>query len=305
MMREQMRIALLGGDTRQIFAAKKLTEDGFALSVWGLGELKGSGLDSLACGDWRSAVSGAEILILPLPLSADGVRLNCPLRIPEESVRLSLLLEAFSGKVVLGGRIPQALRSLAEARGISCIDYYDSELLQLKNALPTAEGALFVAMGELPVTLDGCQTAVVGYGRIGSLLAEKLMAMGAKVTVLARRREVLEQAALRHQRGILLQCKDGYRGLDDLPQDLRVIFNTVPKRIFCGELLEKIPAGCLFVDLASAPGGIDFADAERKGIRAIWATALPGKYSPESAGNIIAETLETILEELQYDDETS
>ena len=237
----------------------------------------------------------AEILLLPLPVSADGVRLNCPLQRPEESVRLSLLPTLFGGKLLLGGKIPPALCSLAEEKGIACIDYFDSELLQLKNALPTVEGALFVAMGELSVTLDGAETAVIGYGRIGSLLAEKLRALGAKVTVLARRREVLQHAELRHHRGVLLHCKDGYRGLEAIPKDCRVIFNTVPNRIFVGEALDSIPRNCLFVDLASAPGGIDFATAEQRGLRAIWATALPGKYSPETAGVMIAETVETIL----------
>jgi dipicolinate synthase subunit A len=74
-----------------------------------------------------------------------------------------------------------------------------------------------------------------------------------------------------------------------------VIFNTVPNRIFVGDALDSIPRNCLFVDLASAPGGIDFATAEQRGLRAIWATALPGKYSPETAGVMIAETVETIL----------
>ena len=295
MMREETRIAVLGGDARQRFAAKKLMEDGYSVSVWGLGNLGMQGLGAVACADWRAAVSNADVLLLPLPVSVDGVRLNCPMQGPAESVRLSLLPDAFGGRMILGGRIPEALRDLATKKGKICTDYFDSELLQLKNALPTAEGAIFVAMGELPVTLDGIQAAVVGYGRIGSLLAEKLMALGVRVTVLARRREALQHAALRHHKGILLRCEDGYRGLDDLPADCRVIFNTVPERIFAGDALEKLPKDCLFVDLASAPGGIDFAEAEKKGIRALWATALPGKYSPETAGVMIAETIETIL----------
>ncbi|MBQ1963418.1 MAG: NAD-binding protein [Clostridia bacterium] len=265
-LKEPLKIAVLGGDARQRFAAKKLVEDGYSVSVWGLGNPETQGLGAVAFSDWRGAISEAEALLLPLPVSGDGVRLNCPLQSPEESVRLSLLIESFEGALILGGKIPPAVQRLAEEKGISCIDYFDSELLQLKNALPTAEGAIHVAMGELPVTLDGCRVAVVGYGRIGSLLAEKLQALGAEVTVLARRREVLQSAALRHQKGILLRCEDGYRGLDALPSDCRVIFNTVPKRIFVGDALEKLPKSCLFVDLASAPGGIDFTAAEAKGM---------------------------------------
>lgn len=302
-MRERPRIALLGGDTRQLFVAKRMRDDGFPLCLWGMGEVEEPTLCGLVCADWRAALADAEVLVLPLPVSTDGVRLNCPLQKGEEPPRLSALLDAFEGKAVLGGKLPPSFCALAEGRGIPCIDYFESELLQLKNALPTAEGAIFVAMGELPVTLDGCQTAVVGYGRIGSLLAEKLAALGAKVTVLARRREVLETAALRRHKGLLLNEGDGYRALQDLPKDLRVIFNTVPTRIFSGKALEPIPKGCLFLDLASAPGGIDFSAAAELGIRTVWATALPGKYSPETAGILLAETVEAILEELDFNED--
>ena len=302
MMKKQIRIALFGGDTRQIFLAKRLVEDGFLLQIWGLGEPADERLAGLVFHDWKEALAGADVLMLPLPVSTDGVRLNTPLQ-GEASLRLSLLAERFCGKLVLGGRIPPALRGLFEERAILCEDYYESEILQLKNALPTAEGAIFVAMGELPVTLDGCRTAVVGYGRIGSLLAEKLAALGADVTVLARRRESLETAALRRHRGLFLDSTAPLFGLQALPQDLRVIFNTVPSRIFTKEALERVPQGCLFIDLASAPGGIDFSAAEEKGIRTIWATALPGKYSPETAGIILAQTAEAMLETLeQYND---
>ena len=302
MMNKQPRIAVFGGDSRQIFVAKRLMEDGFKVCAWGLGDKGRELLGDSLCENPKEALRDAEILLLPLPTSLDGVRLHCPLRGENESLRLSILLEEFSGHVLLGGRIPQALQGLAEQRGIVCIDYFDSEILQLKNALPTAEGAIAIAMRELPVTMDGCETAVIGYGRIGSLLAEKLYALGALVTVFARRREVLTQAELRHHKTVLLRCRDGYRGLEQIPPDCRVIFNTVPQRIFVGDALKKIPHGCLFVDLASAPGGIDFEAAEKAGIHAIWATALPGKYAPESAGEIIAQTVETILNELHQDE---
>ncbi len=296
-MTKQPKIAVLGGDTRQIFMAQSLIRDGFSVGVWGLGDKGAALLEDHYEENWKTAVQNAEILLLPLPASTDGVRLNTPLQGQQESLRLHLLLESFSGKLLLGGRISSALQEAAQKKGISCIDYYDSEILQLKNALPTAEAAISLAMQELPVTLDGSNFAVIGYGRIASLLAEKLYALGGAVTVFARRQEALTQAELHHHKAVPLLAEKGYKGLDRIPSDCRVIFNTVPERIFAGEILQKIPSNCLFVDLASAPGGIDFQAAEGRGIRALWATALPGKYAPESAGVMIAQTVKLLLEE--------
>ena len=80
-----------------------------------------------------------------------------------------------------------------------------------------------------------------------------------------------------------------------MPRDVRVIFNTVPARLFDADVISRLPAGCVFIDLASAPGGIDREAAERSGVRCIWATSLPGKYAPETAGQIIADTAREIL----------
>jgi dipicolinate synthase subunit A len=44
------------------------------------------------------------------------------------------------------------------------------------------------------------------------------------------------------------------------------------------------------------PGGVDFAAAKERGINAIWALSLPGKYAPETAGKIIADTLDELFE---------
>ena len=146
-------------------------------------------------------------------------------------------------------------------------------------------------MRELPVVLDGTKVSVIGYGRIGEVLAQKLKALGAEVTVWARRPEVGVRA-----QG--LGCKaEQIRGEDSLRFDTntRVIFNTVPSRIFTRTVLQTLGRECTIIDLASAPGGVDLVAAKELGISTIWATALPGKCAPESAGIILGETVHSIL----------
>ena len=290
-MRQKIVIAAFGGDARQQHAIKVLRES-YEVHTWGLGE---------DTGDWKALLKGAEVLLLPMPASPDGVRIYSPLQSTDVTLRLSSVLNAFEGKLVLGGRLPEALYGLAEAKGVACVDYLDSEILQQKNAMPTAEGAIFLAMQALPVTLDGCEVAVVGYGRIGELLAQRLSALGASVSVLARRKEILVRAEQQHYSAILLHCKDSYAGFGRLSPDCRVLFNTVPARILTVEGLKAIPPRCLLIDLASSPGGMDHEVARKMGFEVIWGTALPGKYAPESAGKLLASAIDTLLEEMALD----
>ena len=294
-MSESIRLAVLGGDLRQISMARELAERGYTVSVWGLG--KASLLHPLpAFEDWREAVKDADAVILPLPVTEDGVRIRSPLH-DGEPLRWQTLLESISPHVkLLVGKATECILDLAKEREICVADYFLNEGLQLKNAMVTAEGAISLAMARLPVTLDGCQTAIIGYGRIGKFLAERLIALGASVTVYARREDALTEARLHHCRGRLLWSQEQDKRV--LAQEIspyRVIFNTVPCRLLERDELCHVPKSCLLMDLASLPGGIDFKAAEELGLAALWATALPGKYAPESAGQILGETVDEML----------
>lgn len=296
-MTNQMKLAVLGGDKRQIAMARRLAMAGYAVTVWGLGDCASEIAPAESAEHWESAILGADAVILPLPASADGIRLNCPLGGRDCFVRMTALLDAVSGKYLFGGRFSSSLISIAEQKAVEWIDYFDSEVLQLKNAVPTAEGALALAMEHLPITLEGCPAAVIGYGRIGQVLGDRLRALGAEVTVYARRAEQRTLAELHRHTSRRLISQNGKSTPEDALPEMRVVFNTVPHRIFTREVLEKIPKDCLLIDLASIPGGIDHVAAAELGIRSIWGTALPGKCAPESAGIIIADTILGLLEE--------
>ncbi len=282
------RLAVLGGDERQLVMLQELEKLGWQAAAWGLGKEHSES-------DWKNAVEHADAVILPLPASADGVRIRCPLD-AGASLRFSVLLERLRpGVRLLGGKLPPLWREAAEARRLVVEDYLNSETLQMRNALPTAEGAILLALQELPVTLYGLPVAVIGYGRIGSLLAGKLNALGASVTVCARRERDLVHAEL-HGLHSMRICGEGeHSTLCGLPDGCRMVFNTVPCRILSEPVLAHLPKSCVLMELASAPGGFDPLCAERLGLRWLLASALPGRYFPESAGKILAQTLSELL----------
>lgn len=289
-MEKNTKLALLGGDARQSYLASFLAERGFETAVWGLGDCDIGG--AVRCKDIGSALKGSSAVILPLPASADGISVNCPLGLENEKLKLSLLLD-LTDAPVFGGKFEETFIKAAKIGNKRIIDYFDSESLQIRNALPTAEGAVSIAMQHLNKTISGCQAAVVGYGRIGQMLSHLLSEMGAKVTVAARNYRQLAQAASLGCETVRLSSELPMGGLCPLCEKERfdVIFNTVPARLFDHAVIEKMPASVILIDLSSVPGGVDFGAAKEKGIKAVWALSLPGRYAPESAGRIIGETL--------------
>jgi len=296
-MATKRKLAILGGDGRQIAMANALCEIGYEVFVWGLGQCHAQLNGAIVCRDWEHAVDLSDTVIFPLPASVDGIFVNCAREDNNVFLRITAVLERMHGKCLLGGKLSESVYSLAQRHGVRVLDYFDSEILQLKNALPTAEGAISIAMNKLPITIDGMRCAVIGYGRIGRLLAKKLHALGARVTVYARRAEVRTLAELDGHDSEALDSDNDYASLKTLPHGCRAVFNTVPKWLMTKDVLEHVPKNCILIDLASAPGGIDLGAAQELGLQCVWGTALPGKHTPESAGIILAQTVDAFLED--------
>lgn len=297
MSKPKTKIAVLGGDRRQYSAALQLAVLGVTVSIWGLPHTIGDAKGIVWASDWRSAVTDADAVLLPLPMSGDGLRINFSLLEQEAStpifdLRITHLLEAMhKGQILFGGRIPPSCKAYAEEMGISPIDYSENELFQIRNARPTAEGALELAMHELPVTVNEMHTAVIGYGRIAQALVPMLRGMGAEVTVAARKPSDLCRAEYYGCSTLRICSHEGKSTLLNLDPHCQVIFNTVPYWLFDRSVLENICSQVLIIDLASAPGGVDPQAAIDCGIKVIRAPGLPGKYAPVTAGNIIAKTV--------------
>ena len=101
------------------------------------------GRRAVKCADPESAVREADAVILPLPVSRDGIRLNAP-GMGDDLPRVTELLGLMKpGATVFGGRIPETAREVCRERGLFAVDYFEDEAFQIRNAVPTAEGALY------------------------------------------------------------------------------------------------------------------------------------------------------------------
>lgn len=155
------------------------------------------------------------------------------------------------------------------------IDYSQDESFLDKNAYITAECAISIVLSRLGKVLSETSTAIIGYGRIGKHLCKLLKALGASVTVFARREESRIEA-----------IEKGYRAypISSLTKNYYdVVFNTAPSPIISRVESDKISRESIVLDLASLPGGFEDSTFPER------ALALPGKMKPVSAGRAIFE----------------
>ncbi len=284
---ERYTFLVVGGDLRQIYLAGKLAENHKVfISATDRTMLDGGKAEYI------NDIHGitADFAVLPVPASNDGVTVNCPLGGRE--VPLSEVAECVkAGGIVFGGKINTSAGIILSEKGAKTEDYLRREELSVLNAEATAEGALQLAMEETATTIFGRKILITGFGRIAKSLARILVAIGAEVTIAARKKSDIAWAGIYGCKGVHISR------LADAVTDKDIIFNTIPTVIIGEEILSEIGKSCLVIDLASKPGGVDFAAAGRLGVRTVWALSLPGKIAPVTSGEIIADTIENILSE--------
>ncbi len=278
---------IIGGDLRQTYLSEILAQNAV---VYTLGiDNNAEGKKTIALKTLEEIPEPVDYIILPLPVTNDGVNINMPFY--EEKISLySLIPYLKHNAVVFGGKIGKE-SSIFTYKGFEVIDYLDREELTVLNAVPTSEGAIQIAMEELPTTIYGQKVLITGFGRISKVMMKALNGLGAKVYVTARKYSDLAWIKIYGCEAIHISQIEEYLSEFDL------VFNTVPAVILDEKKLKLLKESCLVIDLASKPGGVDFETAKQLGIKTIWALSLPGKVAPVTSGEIIAGTILNILSE--------
>ncbi len=266
---------VIGTDARLDFLCEELARLGFGAKKYAETE------------PLKAAVNECDAVILGLPSTRDEKYVNAP-ALKNKILLKDLFLLMGGKKRLFAGKITPPVKAVADVFGVRWADYAAREEFEILNAVPTAEGALQLAMEETARTVHGANTVLTGYGRIGKILARNLTTLGARVTVFARRSEVRAQAAADNI------CAKEFEQLPHYLNNADILFNTVPKKIIGREELFLLK-NTLVIDLASAPGGVDFDAARETGVRVIWALALPGKVAPVTAAHTICKSVLNIL----------
>ncbi|MGL5677208.1 MAG: NAD(P)-dependent oxidoreductase, partial [Cellulosilyticaceae bacterium] len=158
------------------------------------------------------------------------------------------------------------------------------------NAIPTAEGAIQYAMQNSEITLNDSKCLILGFGRCGKILAHKLKGIGANVYVEARKTKDLAYISTYDYIPVPLNELEKHLWKFDF------IFNTIPVPILNQHYIDLMSQNVVYIELASAPGGIDIDYCQKVGVHHIPAPSLPGKVAPMTAASILYQGLQLIIQ---------
>lgn len=273
-------IAIVGGDKRTACMASVFARQGYNVICFGTLETSIHNMISHAA-TLREAITKAPIIVCGIPLEKNGY-LYFEKDVPKIPLtELQRLLKKHHK--VFGGVIPEDFKSVCEKRQIGCFDFMQEEPLTIFNAIATAEGAILEALMHKPTQLHQSKTLVLGYGRCGKVLADKLKGLSAHVTVCsAQVQELATAAALGFQTIPLSELSQKISGFE-------YIFNTIPATVLTKPRLEKLEQSALIIDIASNQVGVDYESAALLKRNVFFCPGLPGKYASLSCAEQLVE----------------
>jgi len=231
------------------------------------------------------SLESSNYVICPIPFTRDNIHIST------EDVKIDDLIELINKdkKILITGGLKENV--IQRLENIKYYDLLENEEYNIYNAIASSEGAISKAIELTEKTLNNSNILVLGYGKIGKMLCRNLEGFGANIYCEARKKK-----------DIALINSMGYNEVDlkDLNQCLStmdIIFNTVPSLLLDKEQIDLLKKECLFMDLASAPGGIDFEYASQKEIQVLWYLGIPSKTAACSAAEYIKNIVDEIIEE--------
>lgn len=267
------RFLILGGDPRQLTLARILRQEGHEVSLYYENTTPAFSL--------KKAMGDSHIILCPVPFTKDGKTIFSHNQL--EGLELETFLRLLDkNHVLFGGNVPAAAVERCGALCVPCFDFMKMEDVACKNSVATAEGAVAEAISLSSMNLHGSRCLVTGWGRCAQALAASLKGMDAHVAIAGRDMKKTSRAYCWGLDIVALEHLDGCIGQYDF------IFNTIPAMVIGASLVEHMKTDAVVIDIASAPGGVDFEACRRCGIKARLCPGLPGIYSPMASARILS-----------------
>ena len=265
-------LSIIGGDLRIVNLIDLLAKDDFLIYTYGLenSEDLEEKENIKRCASLAELVGSSEIIIGPLPMTNDSENISAPFS--DEKIPIDKLITEMSNKnkMFFAGKLSEKTIEKLQEGNIKYIDLLKREELVVLNTIATAEGTIQIAMENTQRTIHGSNILIMGFGRVGKVLAKMLDGIGAKVSCEAR--------------------KDS-----DIAWIKAYGYNPIH---LSENRLRNVKKECTIIDLSSNPGGVDRNAARRMGLKMIWALSLPGRVAPMTSAEFIKETLYHILKEI-------
>lgn len=286
-----LNVFFWGGDARQLEMIRKFCELDANVTLIGFDNLRQPFPGVTMAEPHPPLFAHADALILPTVVTDETGKIESLFSSREMVLTDEILSNLPEHAVVYTGLAKPFLKQWCQKHHVKLVELFERDDVAIYNSIPTAEGAIMMAIENTDITIHSSRAIVLGLGRTGMTLARTLKGMGAFVKVGVRRSEHFARA---EEMGL------GPFYMKDLAEDVSdcdLLFNTVPAPVVTARVIANMPHHAVIIDLASSPGGTDFRFAEKRGIKALLAPGLPGIVAPKTAGQILAKCLAQLLSE--------
>lgn len=284
-------IAVIGGDARYLELIRQLQSlSNTKIILIGFDKIE-QGFTGLTQIDF-SELDMDEVDVIILPITGTDLKGNVEVVFSDQQIQLTedWFKQLKSSVRVFTGITNSFLTDATEKANIQLLPLLNRDDVAIYNSIPTAEGTIMMAMEQTDYTLHSSRVTVVGFGRVGHTVANKFSALGAKVSVSARK---IKDLARINEMGL---SPIPLEKLHEHMNECDILINTVPAKVIDKKAIQQLPSHGLIIDLASKPGGTDFEYAEQRGIKAILAKSLPGVVAPKTAGKILADVIKQLIQ---------
>lgn len=288
-MNKQFDMAIIGGDRRQLYMADYFKNKGYRVVAYGLPD-DSSHNSFVSVNSMKEALESSNYVIVPVPMSRGHNAITAM------EVKATLPVDEFCDSLqphhcIFGGCLTKEVKTICQERSISYYDFMEDSTVAYRNAIATAEGTIAEAILRSTGNLYHSKGLILGYGRCAKVLAHKLQALGMFVTIAARKEKDRTEANVFGYESVnITEMKEKIH-------EYNYIFNTIPDLVLTKDILENISIEAVIIDIASAPGGIDFEAAKELHLNAHLYLGIPGKVAPKASAEILAEAVLSIVKE--------
>ena len=270
-------VAVLGGDLRMLEHMRQARAAGATVQHYGSVPGSEEAAGCPASPSFAEAVKGARILSCPIPGVGSDDSLYAGFTTEKLFCTTQVLSGAAEGAMLFSGRITPKMDEWSKGTPVKMISYGEDDPLAILHAVPTAEGALKVAIENTEETILGLPVLCIGLGRVGMSVVQSFEGAKANVTLAVRNPSQLARAWAMHTQPVPLHT------LAEKIGGFPLIVSSASGLVLTRDLLEKTAKDVVIIDLCSPPGSVDFEAAKALGRKVIWARAQAGT-APRRAG---------------------
>lgn len=218
------------------------------------------------------------IYVLPIPVRRLDGKIAVKEQLQEDMSRQRI-------RCVFGGQMDETWCSFLNERNISYVDFMKLESVHEENGIITAEAVLAEVLQLSPFSIQGQKIMVTGFGVCAKAIANKLKVLGAHVIIVARTEHARKEAAS------FGYTVSDFTDMHKATKGVTTLINTVPSLVVTADVIRSLSKDAVILDIASKPGGTDFAVAQQEQIPAKLALGLPGIYSVNSSATLLRKSM--------------